>query len=50
MEIFEMVSEHFFIYPDRLKQTLPEVSEYMMDIYHQDPLNPANPVIQRAGN
>ena len=50
MEIFEMVSEHFFIYPDRLKQTLPEVYEYMMDIYHQDPLNPANPVIQTAGH
>lgn len=46
MEIFEMVSEHFFIYPDRLKQALPEVYEYMMDVYHQDPLNPANPVIQ----
>ncbi len=46
MEIFEMASEHFFVYPDRLKKTLPEVYDYLMDVYHQDPLNASNPVVQ----
>lgn len=46
MELFEMCTEHFFQIPNRMKQQLPEVYNYMMNVYHQDPANIHNPVIQ----
>jgi hypothetical protein len=29
-----------------MQEHLPEVYQYFMDIYHQDPSNGANPIIQ----
>jgi hypothetical protein len=46
MEIFEMCTEHFFQCPVALQKTLPEVYSFFMDIYHQDPANKTDPVIQ----
>ncbi len=46
MEIFEMCTEHFFQCPSDLQKTLPEVYSFFMDIYHQDPANKTDPVIQ----
>jgi len=48
MEAFEMATEHFFTCPEHLKKVLPEVYEYLMDIYNQDPINNTNPVIQSS--
>lgn len=55
MEVFEMCSEHFFQIPVKMQQHLPEVYDYFMDIYHQDPANENSPIIQniddnRTGN
>lgn len=47
MEVFEMCTEHFFQCPERLQETLPDVYQYMMDIYQQDPSNRLNPIIQQ---
>ena len=46
MEVFEMASEHFFTCPNTLKEQLPNVYDYLMDIYQQDPSNVRNPIIQ----
>lgn len=46
MELFEMCTEHFFQMPARMQEYLPEVYRYFMDIYHQDPSNASNPIIQ----
>lgn len=46
MELFEMGSEHFFQIPSKMKQQLPEVYNYFMNVYQQDPANVHNPVIQ----
>lgn len=46
MELFEMCSEHFFQVPNRMKEQLPDIYNYFMNVYHQDPANPLNPVIQ----
>lgn len=46
MELFEMCTEHFFQVPTRMQEHLPEVYRYFMDIYHQDPTNGSNPIIQ----
>lgn len=46
MELFEMGSEHFFQIPGRMKEQLPEVYNYFMNVYHQDPANVKTPVIQ----
>lgn len=48
MELFEMCSEHFFQIPARMKEHLPEVYNYFMNVYHQDPANVKNPVIQHV--
>jgi hypothetical protein len=46
MELFEMCTEHFFQVPSRMQEHLPEVYRYFMDVYHQDPTNASNPIIQ----
>jgi hypothetical protein len=46
MEVFEMCTEHFFQCPVALQEGLPEVYNYFMDIYHQDPANESDPIIQ----
>ncbi len=46
MEIFEMCTEHFFQCPVALQEGLPEIYSYFMDVYHQDPANETNPIIQ----
>ncbi len=48
MELFEMCSEHFFQVPNRMREQLPEVYNYFMNVYHQDPANVHNPVIQNV--
>lgn len=50
MEIFEMCSEHFFQCPGDMQKALPEIYNYFMNVYHQDPVNEANPVIQVIGD
>lgn len=49
MELFEMCSEHFFQIPSRMKEKLPEVYNHFMNVYHQDPANIKNPIIQNIG-
>lgn len=46
MEIFEMCTEHFFQAPIAFQKELPEVYNYFMDIYQQDPSNESSPIIQ----
>jgi len=46
MELFEMCTEHFFQIPTKMQEHLPTVYRYFMDIYHQDPTNGSNPIIQ----
>lgn len=46
MEIFEMCTEHFFQCPQKFQEELPDVYRYFMDIYHQDPANQPDPIIQ----
>lgn len=48
MELFEMGTEHFFQIPGLMKEKLPEVYNYFMNVYHQDPANAKNPVIQNV--
>lgn len=48
MELFEMCSEHFFQVPSRMKDQLPEVYNYLMNVYHQDPANVKSPVVQHV--
>ena len=38
MEVFEMATEHFAC-PNSMKEQLPSVYDYLMDIYQQDPSN-----------
>lgn len=45
-ELFELLVEHFFVFPDQLQQHLPKVYNYLMNLFKQDPCNKANPVIQ----
>ncbi len=45
MEVFEMATEHFFMMPKTMKEQLPSVYQYLMDVYQQDPANVGNPVI-----
>ena len=47
MEIFEMCTEHFFQCPAAMQEALPDVYDYFMDIFHQDPANKTDPVIQQ---
>lgn len=47
MEIFEMCSEHFFQIPVQMQEHLPEVYQYFMDVYGQDPANENSPIIQQ---
>ncbi|MCH2021686.1 MAG: hypothetical protein MK207_04325 [Saprospiraceae bacterium] len=48
MEIFEMCTEHFFQCPVAMQKALPKVYNYFMNVYHQDPANKTDPVIQQV--
>ena len=50
MEVFEMATEHFFACPNSMKEQLPSVYDYLMDIYQQDPSNVRNPIIQSVSS
>jgi Mlc titration factor MtfA (ptsG expression regulator) len=45
-ELFEMCSEQFFALPHIMREKMPAVYEYFVDIYQQDPLNYTSPSIQ----
>lgn len=48
-ELFEMGSEMFFALPNLMKENLPEVYEYFVSVYKQDPLNFNSPDLQIEG-
>jgi Mlc titration factor MtfA (ptsG expression regulator) len=45
-ELFEMCSEQFFAMPQLLRDKMPQVYEYLVGIYKQDPLSYTSPAIQ----
>jgi Mlc titration factor MtfA (ptsG expression regulator) len=48
-ELFEMCSEMFFALPQILKEGIPEVYEYLVKVYQQDPLSFNSPGVQGDG-
>lgn len=47
-ELFEMSVEQFFHYPEQMQVELPELYDYLVDVFHQDPLNYTSPGVQDA--
>ena len=47
MEVFEMCTEHFFLFPEQMEQELPEIYNYLMNVFKQDPANKESPIIQQ---
>jgi MtfA peptidase len=47
-ELFEMCSEQFFALPELMKEKMPEVYEFLVNTYKQDPLNYTSPGIQET--
>ncbi len=45
-ELFEMCSEQFFALPQIMKEKMPQVYEYLVNVYKQDPLNYTTPIVQ----
>jgi Mlc titration factor MtfA (ptsG expression regulator) len=45
-ELFEMCTEHFFAIPQTLQEKLPQVYEYLVGVFKQDPLNYTSPAVQ----
>lgn len=45
-ELFELASEHFFTYPEAFKGEFPEVYEFLVKTYGQDPLSFSAPALQ----
>jgi Mlc titration factor MtfA (ptsG expression regulator) len=48
-EIFEMCTEHFFSLPQSLQDELPEIYEFLVQTFNQDPLQFNNPPIISLG-
>ena len=46
MEVFEMCTEHFFLFPEQMQTELPEIYNYLMNVFKQDPANRQTPIIQ----
>jgi hypothetical protein len=46
MEIFEMCTEHFFLFPEQMQAEMPAMYNYLMGVYKQDPINRQMPIIQ----
>jgi len=49
-ELFEMCTEQFFALPQIMKDKMPEVYEFLVKTYNQDPLNFNSPNIQETEN
>lgn len=47
MEVFEMCTEHFFLFPQQMEEELPEIYNYLMGVFKQDPANKESPIIQQ---
>lgn len=45
-ELFEMCVEQFFLYSEAMQAELPEIYNYMVELFQQDPLNYTNPAVQ----
>ena len=39
MEVFEMCVEHFFAFPVQMQAELPEMYQYLANLFKQDPAN-----------
>lgn len=46
MEVFEMCVEHFFLFPEQMQAELPEIYNYLLATFKQDPANRQMPIIQ----
>lgn len=45
-EAFEMATEFFFLFPEKMHEELPDVFNYLVDLYQQDPRNYTSPAVQ----